>query len=365
MLRLKLWDSLTDAMLNGCMTAVYVSFYFYHYNSWPYCTEILSPSGSVVIFEDIDVAMTNSAKVIHRNDDNDNSLRASTRTLDKEDSVAEKSDYRVAAPGSSITLSGLLNAIVGVLDSFSIRLLHMSLCRMEWLDLRDEFVSVPSIPVKHSRAHMSTSQKCLWLRESESNIPSFVGPLIDPLIRNNKAKLDPALIRPGRVDVSFEFKNANRAVSREIFKVFYPVTGKFPITHGEPGELQGTESLLRADAESTSSTCFVNDLAEKFAAAIPEGEFSPAELQGEWISYCSMNINAYPSFWFSQVFYWRIRLALNGRLTVCTPGYSEVESQLPSPRGMQTWKNESLLPTALTCLLKRFSQGSDDTRPCW
>lgn len=112
---------------------------------------------------------------------------------------------------------------------------------------------------------------------------SCLGLLIYPLTRNDKTKLDPALIRPGRVDVSFEFKNANKAVSREIFKVFYPVTGKFPIIDGEPGRVQGGGPLLGVDAEIASSSYFISDLAEKFAAAIPEGEFSPAAILGKCV----------------------------------------------------------------------------------
>lgn len=58
--------------------------------------------------------MTNSGKVIKRNDENHGGSKVS-ETKKKDDSVAKKSGFGGGAPPrSSITLSGLLNAIVGV-----------------------------------------------------------------------------------------------------------------------------------------------------------------------------------------------------------------------------------------------------------
>ena len=42
---------------------------------------------------------------------------------------------------------------------------------------------------------------------------------------NHKERLDPALIRPGRVDMDVEFKNATTAQAAELFRLFYPGNG--------------------------------------------------------------------------------------------------------------------------------------------
>ncbi|KAF7723489.1 hypothetical protein EC973_002000 [Apophysomyces ossiformis] len=69
---------------------------------------------------------------------------------------------------------------------------------------------------------------------------------------NHVEKLDPALIRPGRIDVRVHFGNATRKQAYELFTKFYP-------------------ALPEAE---------VVKLASEFAAGIPEGRFSMAHLQG-------------------------------------------------------------------------------------
>ncbi|KAI9032894.1 mitochondrial chaperone BCS1 [Phycomyces nitens] len=69
---------------------------------------------------------------------------------------------------------------------------------------------------------------------------------------NHKEKLDPALIRPGRIDVRVHFENATQEQARELFTKFYP-------------GLTDTES---------------QELSKMFAARIPNLKFSMAHLQG-------------------------------------------------------------------------------------
>jgi energy-coupling factor transporter ATP-binding protein EcfA2 len=45
--------------------------------------------------------------------------------------------------------------------------------------------------------------------------------IITVMTTNHKDKLDPALIRPGRMDVEYEFKNSNKEIVQKIYKKFY------------------------------------------------------------------------------------------------------------------------------------------------
>ena len=69
---------------------------------------------------------------------------------------------------------------------------------------------------------------------------------------NHPEALDPALIRPGRVDYRLEFQNADKGIARKAFM-----------------RLTDLEDELRH-----------GKLSDEFAAKVPEGQLSPAELQG-------------------------------------------------------------------------------------
>jgi hypothetical protein len=78
------------------------------------------------------------------------------------------------------------------------------------------------------------------------------------LTTNHPERLDPALVRPGRVDVRVSFAKASRSQLRRLFARFFFSDGAV------------------ATAGSSSSEA----LAERFANALPEGELSLAEVQG-------------------------------------------------------------------------------------
>ncbi|ORY06295.1 mitochondrial chaperone BCS1-like protein [Basidiobolus meristosporus CBS 931.73] len=80
---------------------------------------------------------------------------------------------------------------------------------------------------------------------------------------NHIDHLDPALIRPGRIDVRAYFGAATNDQARELFERFYPVDSMNP-------------QLDRAKQQR---------LAEKFAEIIPNRAFSMAQLQGFLMSY--------------------------------------------------------------------------------
>ena len=118
---------------------------------------------------------------------------------------------------------------------------------------------------------------------------------------NKYSALDPALCRPGRMDLHIEFKLASKYQARELFIRFYlpsqseddtaaktwtdsddnsacnsskPVDSKYP-----EGTLSfvGQRHCCRSPKLSLQE---INDLANQFAEAIPEREFSMASLQG-------------------------------------------------------------------------------------
>ncbi|RKO91364.1 mitochondrial chaperone BCS1, partial [Blyttiomyces helicus] len=81
---------------------------------------------------------------------------------------------------------------------------------------------------------------------------------------NHLEALDPALIRPGRVDVRVLFDRATRQQARDLFVQFFP--------HGEPpANSAPTTTLTSAELES---------LADEFARQIPDKKFSMAQIQG-------------------------------------------------------------------------------------
>ncbi|TPX71176.1 hypothetical protein SpCBS45565_g01370 [Spizellomyces sp. 'palustris'] len=89
---------------------------------------------------------------------------------------------------------------------------------------------------------------------------------------NHLEKLDPALIRPGRVDLKVLFDLATKYQARELFIQFYPHT------NGEPPSVPGMLTL-RADD--------LVQLAEAFAKKIPDRVLSMAQIQGFLMKYKS------------------------------------------------------------------------------
>jgi chaperone BCS1 len=97
---------------------------------------------------------------------------------------------------------------------------------------------------------------------------------------NKKHTLDPALIRPGRADVIVEFKNASRFVCEGLFKVFYPLSGAFPVRYPRRMDAKSNELDVEKGFKSELTITDIEEMARNFAALIPEGDFSPAQIQG-------------------------------------------------------------------------------------
>ncbi|KAJ1327965.1 mitochondrial chaperone BCS1 [Microdochium nivale] len=101
---------------------------------------------------------------------------------------------------------------------------------------------------------------------------------------NHLEKLDKALIRPGRVDMTVEFGLADNGMIAAIFRaIFAPLEGD----DGPPGlghldlDADGKMAYLeKKKMEREEQEHLVDELAEEFSAKVPAFEFSPAELQG-------------------------------------------------------------------------------------
>ncbi|KAK0743095.1 BCS1 N terminal-domain-containing protein [Schizothecium vesticola] len=108
---------------------------------------------------------------------------------------------------------------------------------------------------------------------------------------NHVEKLDKALIRPGRVDMTVKFDKADGGMTAAIFRaIFAPLEGDDAprATAGvgtkyadlaEALEAERVAAAVRA-REREATLVRVEGLAEEFAGRVPAHEFSPAELQG-------------------------------------------------------------------------------------
>lgn len=92
---------------------------------------------------------------------------------------------------------------------------------------------------------------------------------------NHIENLDPAIIRPGQIDLKVEFGLANEAQIAQIFKVIYMNLEEDIPFEDAVGEKDKTQS-----ENNSLYQIKISELATKFANVIPHGEFSPTEVQG-------------------------------------------------------------------------------------
>ena len=105
---------------------------------------------------------------------------------------------------------------------------------------------------------------------------------------NHIEKLDPALIRPGRIDVRVRYDASTRDQAKRMFERFFP-PDEYP-TNTVPAEPRLSSSHISVSAPSRAAYANItrefvdregiSALAEKFATIVPEGKYSPAALQG-------------------------------------------------------------------------------------
>lgn len=93
---------------------------------------------------------------------------------------------------------------------------------------------------------------------------------------NHADKLDPALLRPGRVDMSIEFGYADKADVQELFSAIYTsLEGDLPRS-SKPNGAVGKEKREESGKDRES----VLPLAKEFASRVPAGELTAADIQG-------------------------------------------------------------------------------------
>ncbi|KAH9832493.1 P-loop containing nucleoside triphosphate hydrolase protein [Rhodofomes roseus] len=189
------------------------------------------PSRCILLLEDLDAAFTRG---VSRDDSSTGAPTSSTSTSSSTSTAKTKDDSN---DGSTLTLSGLLNSLDGVAAA-------------------------------EGRLLFATT--------------------------NHIERLDPALSRPGRMDVWINFKHASKWQAEGIFKCFFPAkpspNSSLPPVAASPAkpgdEAPSTEGLAvpkrknAAHAAPLLSEEEISDLAKRFADAIPEDELSVAALQG-------------------------------------------------------------------------------------
>jgi chaperone BCS1 len=125
------------------------------------------------------------------------------------------------------------------------------------------------------------------VRHSYHSRPLFL--LIDPaysgrlvfVTTNHVERLDPALSRPGRMDVWVNFTHVTKWQAEWLFKLFFlpprpsaSSPNESPSLGDPPGNLPTAGRGASAHAASVLEEAEIVQLAQRFSDAIPEGEMS-------------------------------------------------------------------------------------------
>lgn len=102
------------------------------------------------------------------------------------------------------------------------------------------------------------------------------------LTTNKPESLDEALLRPGRVDRNVAFTNATGAQACELFHRMYEAAGKAPPPPpaGQKQDPNGIDEGHGDEDDGPVAGQELLDVARQFGSMVPDGVFSPAEIQG-------------------------------------------------------------------------------------
>ncbi|TFK73736.1 P-loop containing nucleoside triphosphate hydrolase protein [Pluteus cervinus] len=187
------------------------------------------PTRCILLLEDLDAAFTRSVNRDEKSTGAPTSTSSSKDSSDSSSSSSTSSSSEPKSDGSTLSLSGLLNSLDGVAAA-------------------------------EGRLLFATT--------------------------NHIERLDPALSRPGRMDVWINFTHATKWQAEGIFKCFFPFR---PSTEESTETEDADVSQKNIPGSKRKSTTHaiplltekeISDLAKQFAEAIPEEELSVASLQG-------------------------------------------------------------------------------------
>ncbi|KAL7272336.1 hypothetical protein RUND412_004863 [Rhizina undulata] len=144
-------------------------------------------------------------------------------------------------------------------------------------------------PPQHRQPRMSVSFS--GLLNAIDGVASHEGRILI-MTTNHRERLDPALIRPGRVDVQIEFGYAGKETIAEIFRELYSsVDGmeeERKVFGGESDHFSMANeksSFSKMNTKKDAYKASIAELAEKFADGIEADTLTPAEIQGYLMSY--------------------------------------------------------------------------------
>ncbi|KZT39200.1 P-loop containing nucleoside triphosphate hydrolase protein [Sistotremastrum suecicum HHB10207 ss-3] len=161
-----------------------------------------------------------------------------------------------------------LKALIRAVPSHAILLLEDIDCVSHSLRIeQDEAMNDPqSRPVSKSAVTLS------GLLNAIDGVGTDRGRLIF-CTTNHLNHLEPALLRPGRIDVKVEYKAASQAQARTLFIAFF--------TDRTPSSSSSHDNTTGASSESAAVTSsVVSELAHRFSKLIPPHEFIIPDLQG-------------------------------------------------------------------------------------